>query len=1659
MPTGASNTASFLALLHKLGIESETTQDPNAVLTAAHIVVPGVGTFGSVMATLRSKPGLVEALQERLRARKPTLLVCAGLQILASTSEESPDVAGLNIVPMNVTRFASHLTVPQQAWSEVKPVGHSLFVKQGFAFYANSFCMEATPFGWAVARSVLGHTSYVAAMQSGGVLALQFHPELSGAYGADAVGRWFRGSSAAVPVPKHELLAPRSLCRIITCLDVKDGRVVKGVKFQNLADAGDPAALAEEYERQGSDELVILDVSATIEGRSNAVEVVRSCRARCSLPITVGGGVRTLDDASALLAAGADKVAVNSAAVSNPGLLTSLAHKFGAQCVVLAIDGKRNAASGGYNVMTRSGALDTGLDVVKWAVEGAQLGAGEILLTSLDRDGTRQGFDCDLIKLVAAAVRIPVVASGGANCAQHMVDAFGSGASAVLAASIFHFGDTTVAKIKEEVAALGVRVRPAPKQRAQSLTYTQNIQSVIPCIDIMNGNAVQLVGGKPEALEIDAGDPMAILRKYRVGGEIAIVDLDAAISGGTKNNSIIIEKLLREASCRVGGGIRTVDSARKWLNMGASKVVIGSAATKEFLAELPRERVVVALDCLDGEVVIHGWKTKTGVQAVDRMKELLPYAGHFLVTFVEREGKMQGFPLDRVEKMVQILDGKCQLTIAGGVTTEQDVMELDKLGVEAQVGMAMYSGRLPLASAMWSVAVPDAYGLVTTVVVDEQDCALGVCFSNRESFQRAVSERRGIYWSRSRQSLWIKGETSGNTQELLHVSFDCDRDALKFVVRQQGSGFCHRDSSFSCFGNRRGVSALQDTIMRRMVEGDESSYTNRLFNDAALLSAKVIEEAHELVDATTPEHVAEELADLFYFSMVKAAKHGVRLADLDAVLDRRALKITRRKGDAKEQYAKEIAAKSAPPAAVAASPLLAQPTSDVLLARVKASEVSGTTILKPAVDPAALADATPVVEDVRQRGLPALLQHSIRLGDCKDAHSKIVFSKDDMKAAFDSLDASQQELLQRVAERIRLFALHQKNSIKSTRFSIPGGVAGQNLCVMQRAGIYAPGGRYPLPSSILMGAVTAKVAGVPSVVCASPRPQPIVLAACHVAGADSLLAIGGAQAIAALAYGIPQLPEFAQGCDVVTGPGNKWVTAAKYLVAGSVAIDMLAGPSECLVCCDPESDAQIVAADLLAQAEHDVAARPILVVIGSEANAETFIRKVEAQMKDQLLVLSTRDVALEACQRNGIAVVGVTTADQARVVLDTFAGEHVELIGKVAESLQNRLRNYGALFIGSMSAEVFGDYGAGPNHTLPTGGTARSFSGLSVHTFFKKSTFLNIQSGNLQLINDSVAMGVMEGLHGHAAAARLRLDRMQQRGPEHPLFASHKVKLALPKGRMMDNLLELLEEAGMKVALRGRELRPKIECFPDWDLKLLKPRNVVEALEHGMRNIGFVGTDLLEELGASNVVPVFDTGMDKVRIVAAFPEALLGPDNVLPDRHLIIATEYANISSRWISAQGLDAEILSVSGSTEVFPPDDADGIIDNTSTGTTLKANRLNIVGEIFQSSTHLCVHRSVLDDPILKLQVDNVIMLLKSALEAKDKVIFEFNIGPDSLDAIIKDLPSMKKPTINQLHNNSGYAIKIVIDRNMVSTLIPKVKNEGGTDILVSALKQVLR
>ncbi|MEE8115999.1 MAG: imidazole glycerol phosphate synthase subunit HisF [Gemmatimonadales bacterium] len=499
--SGVANLAAVESALTALGVEYTITGDPATVLEASHAILPGVGRFSAGLETLR-RNGLDEAVRAVHERGTPLLAVCLGMQMLGGGSDESPDTPGLGIVPGQFRRLPDSVRVPHLGWNQVR-ADEGSGLPSGTAAFANSFYLPEPPSGWSAARTTHG-TTFVSMLGQGRTLACQFHPELSGPFGMGLIRDWLsgevdvladRGDSAAAdahdsapladvhdsaPLADTGLTSPATgthknedegegeneertvwrevAPRIVPCLDVKDGRVVKGIRFQNLRDAGDPADQAGEYERQGADEIVILDIGASHEARETQRETVRAVRRRIHIPLTVGGGVRTVDDARGLLAAGADKVSVNTAAVRDPSLLERLSQAFGTQCVVLAIDARRLGDS--WDTLVVGGREPTGIDAIEWGREGTRLGAGEILLTSWDRDGTREGCDVELLEAMREAVDVPVIASGGIGTPADVATAFRAGADAVLAASVFHDGDLTVGQIKTYVSEQGLAVRP-----------------------------------------------------------------------------------------------------------------------------------------------------------------------------------------------------------------------------------------------------------------------------------------------------------------------------------------------------------------------------------------------------------------------------------------------------------------------------------------------------------------------------------------------------------------------------------------------------------------------------------------------------------------------------------------------------------------------------------------------------------------------------------------------------------------------------------------------------------------------------------------------------------------------------------------------------------------------------------------------------------------------------------------------------------------------------------------------------------------------------------------------------------------------------------------------------------------------------------------------
>ena len=473
--------------------------------------------------------------------------------------------------------------------------------------------------------------------------------------------------------------------RIIACLDVTSGRVVKGVKFLHLRDAGDPAELAEAHSAAGADEIVLLDISATAEQRSTLLDTVRQAASKLFIPFTVGGGIRSLDDASAVFDAGADKVSINSAALADPNLIgmyrPSLRFASRNRCDRCQAHG-REALRGvlqGWTSCNRTGCCE-------WAKEAERRGAGEILLTSMDRDGTGDGFDCELTRTIADQVRIPVIAPGGAGSSEHFIEVFEKGhADAALAASILHYGTTQMADLKNSL----LRRR-----------HPREVAVLIPSIDLMGGKIVQLVQGEKKALEFDDFEEWIV--RFSRFPLVQLIDLDAAI--GTGDNRVLLKKFTRRLPCQVGGGIRSVKDGAELLGQGARRIIMGSAlvndgrineaAAREVTEDLGIDRLTFAIDSRGGKVAIKGWREVTSIPSSEMLAALEPFCAAFLYTHIDTEGLLKGIPLDAVRPLRAITSR--QLIVAGGIRSQEEVNELDALGIDAVVGMAIYTGQMKL---------------------------------------------------------------------------------------------------------------------------------------------------------------------------------------------------------------------------------------------------------------------------------------------------------------------------------------------------------------------------------------------------------------------------------------------------------------------------------------------------------------------------------------------------------------------------------------------------------------------------------------------------------------------------------------------------------------------------------------------------------------------------------------------------------------------------------------------------------------------------------------------------------------------------------------------------------------------------------------------------
>jgi phosphoribosyl-ATP pyrophosphohydrolase len=412
---------------------------------------------------------------------------------------------------------------------------------------------------------------------------------------------------------------------------------------------------------------------------------------------------------------------------------------------------------------------------------------------------------------------------------------------------------------------------------------------LIPSIDLLDGKAVQLQQGQANKKIYEKSDVFALLEEFSMYGEVAIIDLNAAM--GTGNNQDLIEKLLAKKACRVGGGIRDLKTAKAYLAAGASKIILGTSASSEFVKKLPKNALVFAIDAKGDYLTTHGWQQTAKQKIVDIIPTLAENCCEFLYTQVKNEGMMGGIDKDRIQQVIQA--SPVAVTVAGGISSYDDLQWIDKKGANSQIGMAIYSGAMKLDKALISLVNFKKLSLIPTVVQDAKTGkVLMMAYSSKESLQLALTQKTGTYYSRSRQELWTKGLTSNNTQKLVHVDIDCDADTLLFQVIQEGNA-CHFER-YSCFASQTknySLNYLDEIFENRLLEKNllengqlenkvKPSFTQTLFSDTNLQIEKLKEECEELIEATEHNHVRWEAADLLFFTLLMAKSKGVSFTEI-----------------------------------------------------------------------------------------------------------------------------------------------------------------------------------------------------------------------------------------------------------------------------------------------------------------------------------------------------------------------------------------------------------------------------------------------------------------------------------------------------------------------------------------------------------------------------------------------------------------------------------------------------------------------------------------------------------------------------------------------------------------------------------------------------------
>ncbi|CAH7682944.1 histidinol dehydrogenase [Phakopsora pachyrhizi] len=680
---------------------------------------------------------------------------------------------------------------------------------------------------------------------------------------------------------------------------------------------------------------------------------------------------------------------------------------------------------------------------------------------------------------------------------------------------------------------------------------------------------------------------------------------------------------------------------------------------------------------------------------------------------------------------------------------------------------------------------PDGLFSTSVVASSPSSTLLGQVYSSTDSIRMSIKTGRATYFSRSRNQIWIKGQTSGSTQELLRIRTDCDGDSLEFqVVQKPLTGFCHTQE-ISCFGPLGGFSGLESTLIKRLNSSVPGSYTNRLFSDEKLLKAKIMEEAEELCDAEEKVDVASEMADLIYFGLCRCISKGVSLGDVEDVLNRRSLKITRRKGDSKRKWADQIEKKSSRVRLQESQQRPSDDGTDGELLRCRVFDFSQTTpsqqtelLKRPIFDSQTMLDRVkPILDMVKSKGDIGLIEAVQKFDRLKDQVPDSLVINSPFKESL--ISAEVKRAIDVAYENIFKFHLKQLEKEKKPMVveTMKGVVCSRFARPIDRVGLYIPGGSATLPSTALMLGIPAQVAGCEFVSMATPARadgtiSPEIMYIASKCGVKQIIKAGGAHGIASLAYGT----ESVQKVDKIFGPGNQFVTTAKMIVASDleakVAIDMPAGPSEVLVIADKWCNPKFVAADLLSQAEHGPDSQVILIAINFD---EALIEKVQKEIEEQARKLTRVSIIEKSISKS--LIIRVKTTEEAFDISNDYGPEHLiiqlkedqhqfsrESNGSEDDVSQrngfiNLVKNAGSVFIGDYSPESCGDYASGTNHSLPTSGYAKQYSGVSTLGFMKHITTQELSLEGLKGLSKSViTLAEVEGLDGHANSVRVRLN-------------------------------------------------------------------------------------------------------------------------------------------------------------------------------------------------------------------------------------------------------------------------------------------------------------